>query len=57
LLAIPLSAVKKIERTKFDVMREDVRFEAFDKNDLPVRLTDNMFEFMVKDEFLPIYTH
>ena len=57
LVAIPLAAVNKVERTKYDVMREDIRFENFVEDDLAVTLTKHMFEFLLKDEFLPIYTH
>lgn len=38
-------------------MREDIRFENVPPEDLQVTLTKNMFEFVLKDEFLPIYTH
>ena len=34
LIAIPLSAVLKVERTKYDVMREDIRFENIPPEDL-----------------------
>jgi len=52
-----LAAVNKVERIKFDILHEDIRFEGVSQDDLAVTLTKNMFEFMLKDEFLPIYTH
>jgi hypothetical protein len=53
-LALPLSAVAKIERIKFDVA-DDSRME---KADLTTKvLNKNMFEILLKDEFLPIFTH
>ena len=54
IVAIPLAAVKRAERLKFDT-RDDTRFEnTYEKN---IALTKNIFEFQLKDEFLPIYTH
>ena len=57
IITIPLAAVKKIERIKFDVMRDDLRFENLGPDDHNIVLSKNMFEIMVSDEFLPIYTH
>ena len=57
LVAIPLAAVAKVERIKFDILREDIRFEGLPNDDQMVNLTNYMFEFLLKDEFLPIYTH
>ena len=57
IVAIPLAAVKKVERIKFDILREDIRFEGVPDDHIAVTLTKNMFEFLIKDEFLPIYTH
>jgi hypothetical protein len=54
LIAIPLAAVKRVERVKFD-MRDDIRFE--NPSDYHLHLTKNLLEFELKDEFLPIYTH
>lgn len=57
IIAIPLTAVSKVERIKFDIIREDIRFENLPPTDPSVTLTKHMFEFLLKDEFLPIYTH
>lgn len=59
IIAIPLSAVKRVERTKFDATH-DIRFENQQQNlnqSEVQQLLNNMFEFIIKDEFLPIYTH
>jgi len=52
IMAIPLAAVRKIHRVKFD-SKDDERLQ--DK--LNKETGENMFEFFVKDEFLPIFTH
>ena len=39
------------------MLREDIRFENVPESDVAITLTKNMFEFLIKDEFLPIYTH
>jgi hypothetical protein len=57
IIAIPLAAVRKVERIKFDLLRDDIRFEGVPEDDISITLTKNMFEFLIKDEFLPIYTH
>jgi hypothetical protein len=57
IIAIPLAAVRKAERIKFDLLRDDIRFENVPAEDISITLTKNMFEFLIKDEFLPIYTH
>lgn len=57
IIAIPLAAVRKVERIKFDLLRDDIRFEGVPESDISITLTKNMFEFLIKDEFLPIYTH
>jgi hypothetical protein len=54
ILAIPLAAVNRVDRIKFDI-RDDLRFEH--ASDSTIDLTKNTFEFLIKDEFLPIYTH
>jgi hypothetical protein len=54
IIAIPLSAVEKVERIKFDY-NDDTRMEGADER--TSRLNKNLFELMLKDEFLPIYTH
>lgn len=51
-MAIPLAAVRKIHRVKFD-SKDDERLQ--DK--LNKESGENMFEFFIKDEFLPIFTH
>lgn len=53
LMAIPLAAVRKIHRVKFD-SKDDERLHQ-DKN--VKETSENMFEFFIKDEFLPILTH
>lgn len=54
ILAIPLLAVKKIQRLKFD-QSDDQRMENLDEKTKV--LNSHMFEFDLKDEFLPIYLH
>ena len=54
IIAIPLSAVEKAERIKFD-FNDDQRMEQAENKTL--RLNKSLFEFQIKDEFLPIYTH
>jgi hypothetical protein len=49
--------VRKAERIKFDLLRDDIRFDGMPENNIEITLTKNMFEFLIKDEFLPIYTH
>jgi len=53
-IAIPFSAVEKIERIKFDY-NDDTRMENIDPKTMT--LNKNMFEFILKDDFLPIYTN
>ncbi len=54
IIAIPLSAVDKAQRIKFD-FNDDQRMEHAE--DKTLRLNRSLFEFQIKDEFLPIYTH
>ena len=54
ILAIPLGAVNRVDRIKFDI-RDDLRFEHANEQNL--ELTKYMFEFLIKDDFLPIYTN
>jgi len=34
IVAIPLAAVRKVERIKFDILREDIRFEGISDDDI-----------------------
>jgi hypothetical protein len=43
-----------VDRIKFDV-RDDIRFEHADEQGQ--ELAKRLFEFLIKDDFLPIYTH
>ena len=52
LVAIPLSAVRKVHKVKFDA-KDDERLA----DESVHKQAGNMFEFFVKDDFLPIYTH
>jgi hypothetical protein len=52
LIAIPLAAVQKIEKIRFDA-HDDERL----KEESAVPSAANMIEFFIKDNFLPIYTH
>jgi hypothetical protein len=54
LLALPLNAVVKIERIKFDVA-DDSRMNKVDPS--TNQLNRNMFEILLKDDFLPVFTH
>ena len=54
IIAIPLAAVSKVERIKFD-LNDDERIKRAD--DQTKLLSKNLFEIQLKDEFLPIYTH
>ena len=54
LIAIPLNAVKRVDRIKFD-MSDEVRME--NASEQTLTLNKHMLEFLLKDEFLPIYTH
>ena len=53
-IAVPFNAIEKIERIKFD-FNDDTRMENVDP--ITMSLNKNMFEFILKDDFLPIYTH
>ena len=54
LIAIPFNAIETIERTMMD-HSFDTRMEK--ANSSTLQLNKNMFEFCLKDDFLPIYTH
>lgn len=54
IIAVPLTAVSKIERIKFD-LRDDNRMDGIDQT--TAHFNNNMFELFLKDEFLPIYSH
>jgi hypothetical protein len=60
LIAIPLAAVSKVQRTSFDT-KEDFSIlvdQTPDKLDpKTTALHNNLIEIMLKDDFLPIYTH
>eukprot|EP00347_Sterkiella_histriomuscorum_P024380 403331322 len=53
-IAIPLSAVESIKRTVFD-WNDDKRMESVSEQ--VKNLNKNMFEFVLKDDFLPLYTN
>ncbi|CDW72924.1 UNKNOWN [Stylonychia lemnae] len=54
MIAIPLNAVSKVQRTSFDT-KEDARLDRVEQKTRD--LNKNLFELILKDEFLPIYTH
>lgn len=54
IIAIPLNAVSKVERTSFDLNSDD-RMHGINKQN--ALLNKNLLEIILKDEFLPIYTH
>jgi hypothetical protein len=58
MIAIPLTAVRRVDRIKFD-MSDDARLQdgAGGVDQRTSLLNKHMFEFLLKDEFLPIYAH
>lgn len=53
-MAIPIAAVKRVDRIRFDI-RDDLRFD--NTNDQTIELSKNLFELLINDDFLPIYTN
>ena len=56
IIAIPLIAIRSIERLMIN-LGEDERIREQGLNIKAHILAKNMFEFQLKDEFLPIYTN
>ena len=56
IIAVPLIAIRSIERLMLN-FSDDERLKEEGLNHKAHHLTKNMFEFQLKDEFLPIYTN
>ena len=56
IIAIPLIAIRSIERLMIN-LGDDYRIHEQGLNIKAHILVKNMFEFQLKDEFLPIYTN
>lgn len=56
IIAVPLAAISKVERIKFD-LRDDGRMDEGIIDKKTTHLNTNMFELFLQDEFLPIYSH